>query len=104
MVHSFNYTLHPALGGRLVNVNSDNSDCLFYHLYEQVSPGALKRKEKAEEEVPIKKVQKTQILRTKKTFNRGYQPNWTEEIFIVKQADHVRGYGLEDAMKEPIKG
>ena len=64
-----------------------------------MSPEALKRGEKLE-----KKGQKTRILRTKKTFNRGYEPNWTEEMFTVKQADHVRGYGLEDAMKDPIRG
>ena len=41
-----------------VRVNRDNADRLFYHLYEGVSPEDLKRKEKQEEEVPIKKGQK----------------------------------------------
>ena len=104
LVSSYNYTFHRALGCRQVDVNSGNGEWLFYHLYERVSPEALKRSEKLEEEVHIKKGQKTRIPRTKKTFNRGYKPNGTEEIFTVKQADHVRGYGLEDAMKEPIKG
>ena len=73
-----------SLGGRQVNDNSGNAERLFYHLYERVSSEALKRCEKLEEEVPIKKGQKTIILRTKKTYNRGYEPNWTEEIFTVK--------------------
>ena len=67
-------------------------------------PEDLKRKEKLEKEVPIKKGQKARILRTKKTFNRGYEPNRTEEIFTVKHPDYIRGFELEDAMKEPIKG
>ena len=99
LVCSYNHTFHRTLLGRPVEVNSNNADRLFYHLYERVSPEALKRKEKLEEEVPIKKGQKARILQTKKTFNRGYEPNWT-----VKQPDYIRGYGLEDPMKEPIKG
>ena len=54
--------------------------------------------------IPIKKGQKARILQTKKTFNRGCEPNWAEEIFTVKKPDYVRGYELEDALKEPIKG
>ena len=104
LIHSYNHTFHDTLRGRPVDVNRDNADRLFYHLYERVSPEDLKRKEKQEEQVPIKKGQKAQILRTKKTFNRGYEPNWTEEIFTVKKPDYVRGYELEDALKEPIKG
>ena len=104
LVHSYNHTFHDTLRGRPVDVNRDNADRLFYHLYEGVSPEDLKRKEKQEEEVPIKKGQKARILRTKKTFNRGYEPNWTEEIFTVKNPDYVRGYELEDALREPIKG
>ena len=104
LVHSYNNTFHDTLRGRPVDVNRDNADRLFYHLYEGVSPEDLKRKEKQEEEVPIKKGQKARILRTKKTFNRGYEPNWTEEIFTVKNPDYVRGYELEDALREPIKG
>ena len=94
LVYSYNHTFHQTLQGRPVDVNSDNADCLFYHLYEHVSPGALKRKEKMEEEVAIKKGQKARILRTKKTFNRRYEPNWTEETVTVKKPDYVRGYEL----------
>ena len=104
LVYSYNHTFHGTLRGRPVDVNQHNADRLFFHLYERVSPKALKRKEKQEEEVPIKKGQKARILRTKKTFNRGYEPNWTEEIFTVKIPDYVRGYELEEALKEPIKG
>ena len=104
LVYSYNHTFHQTLKGRPVDVNSGNADRLFYHLYERVSPEALKIKEKMEEEISIKKGQKARILRTKKTFNRGYEPNWTEEIFTVKKPDYVRGYELEDAMKETIKG
>ena len=104
LVYSYNHTFHQTLQGRPVDVNSDNADRLFYHLYERVSPEELKRKEKLEKEVPIKKGQKARILRTRKTFNRGYETNWTKEIFTVKQPDYIRGYELEDSMKEPIKG
>ena len=104
MVYSYNHTFHETLRGRPVDLNSNNADCLFYHLYERVSPEDLKTKEKLEKEVPIKKGQKIRILRTKKTFNRRYKANWTKEIFTVKEPDYIRGYELEDAMKEPIKG
>ena len=90
LVHSYNYTFHRALGGHPEHINSSDTDRLFYHLY------------KLEEEAPIKKGQKTRMLIIKKTFNRGYEPNWTEEIFTVKRPDYIRGYGLEDTMKEAI--
>ena len=77
LVYSYNHTFHQTLRGRSVDVNSDNADRRFYHLYERVSPETLKRKEKLEKDVPIKKGQKAPILRTKKTFNRGYEPSWT---------------------------
>ena len=93
-----------ALGKEIDKIPAGNADRLFYHLYERVSPEGLKRKQKLEEEAPIKKGQKTRILRTKKTFNRGYEPNWTEESFTVKRPNYIRAYGLEYAMKEPIKG
>ena len=54
-MHSYNHTFHSALAGRPVNVNGSNAERLFYHLYERVFPEELKRKEKVEEEVPIKK-------------------------------------------------
>ena len=92
------------LGGRSIDINGGNEHRLFYHLYERVSPEGLKRKQKIEEEAPFKKGPKIRILRTKKTFNRGHEPNWTEEMFTVKRPDYIRVYGLEDAMKEPIKG
>lgn len=104
LVHSYNHTFHTTLGGRPVDVNHNNAHRLFYHLYERVSPLEIKKKENLQEETPIKKGQKTRILRTKKTFNRGYEPNWSEEIFSVSKPDYIRGYALEDALKEPIKG
>lgn len=101
LIYSYNHTFHSSIGGRPVDVNENNSDRLFYHLYERVQPKDLR---KMKEKVLLKSGDKARILRKKKTFNRGYEPNWSEEIFTVKKPNYVKGYGIEDDLKEEIKG
>lgn len=101
LVDSYNHTHHTTLGGRPVDVNRDNSDRLFHRLYDKITPRDLKRRTPR----PLLKANsKVRILKKKKTFNRGYEPNWTEEIFSVTKPDSIKGYSLKDEMNEEIKG
>ena len=46
------------------------------------------------------------ISKYKTTFSKGYTPNWTEEIFIVKTVKNTNPptYGLEDLKGEDVTG
>ncbi|RWS19303.1 hypothetical protein B4U80_05083, partial [Leptotrombidium deliense] len=47
------------------------------------------------------------ISKHKKTFEKGYLPNWTEEVFRVKKGTNKYGkplYKIVDYGGEPIKG
>ena len=96
MLVSYNNTHHKTLGGTPAEVTPENSDVLFYRLYEQPPKKPLKP-------LLLKKGDKVRMLKKKKTFNRGYEPNWTDEVFTI---DTVKphGYKLKDALKEEIKG
>lgn len=100
LVHSYNHTFHKTIGGRPVDVNADNADRLFYRLYEKPNLKEWKKKK-----TPLlKSGDKVRIIKKKKTFNRGYEPNWSEEILEVNRVDAQRGYNVEDAMREVLKG
>lgn len=97
IVHSYNHTIHKTLGVPPAEINSKNSDVLFYRLYEKPSP---------KNRVPhlsLKKGSKVRMLAKERVFNRGYEPNWTEEIYTVDDVS-PRGYHLKDELAEEIKG
>jgi len=64
----------------------------------RIKDSKLKFKFKIDDEVRINKV--------KRTFEKGYTPNWTEEIFII--SDRYRRsapvYVLKDMLDDPIEG
>ena len=43
------------------------------------------------------------ILKKKKTFEKGFTPNWTEELFIVRLTNPVT-YNIKDLKGETIEG
>ena len=49
---------------------------------------------------------KVRISKWKKTFEKGFTPNWTEEIYIVKEIIFTKPvtYKLKDLMEENVKG
>ena len=50
--------------------------------------------------------QRARITRWKGEFEKGYEPNWSRETFVVQKAlEHPRPvYNLVDAMGEPVEG
>ena len=49
---------------------------------------------------------KVRIVRKKKTFEKGYTPNWTEEIFVIDQQLDTSPvtYTIKDLLGEQIEG
>lgn len=97
LVYSYNHTIHQALGGISPSeVNAENAERLFYHLYERPRVKDLVQP-------TYKKGDPVRLLKTKKTFNRGYEPNWSEELFTIDNVS-PRGYNVTDTSGEAIKG
>lgn len=104
IVHSYNNTHHSVLGCAPSAVNAENSELLFYRLYERLPKARGGRSLKNTPTRPkYKPGDDVRILQTRKTFNRGYEPNWTQEIFTIHSVKPL-GYELHDAMGEQIKG
>jgi len=49
---------------------------------------------------------RVRIYRYKRTFEKGYKPNWTKEIFVVDEVNKTNPitYKLKDLEGEPILG
>ena len=49
---------------------------------------------------------KVRIVKKKKTFDKGYFPNWTEELFTISSVKDTKPptYTIQDLQGEPIKG
>ena len=97
VVHSYNHTIHKTLGAAPAQITSKNSDVLFYRLYEKPP------QKKGVPRLTLKKGSKVRMLAKERTFNRGYEPNWTEEIYTVDNITR-KGYQLKDELGEEIKG
>ena len=96
IVHSYNHTIHSTLGVAPVKITKENSDLLFYKLYEKPSQKKIPR-------TTLKEGSKVRMLAKERTFNRGYEPNWTEEVYTVDKVTK-KGYQLKDELGEAIKG
>ena len=103
VVKSYNNTIHSSLGITPSEVNSDNSDALHFKLYEKIPKKIIYREWRSGQSRTLKVKDKVRLLETKKTFNRGYEPNWSEEIYIIYKIGR-RGYYLKDMNGEVIKG
>ena len=96
LTRSYNNTFHRTIGMAPVQVNSENEKAIAERMYPPKPKLTWK----------FKKGDRVRITRQKSIFEKGYSPNWTEEIFIVDQLfpTFPVTYGLIDLLKEPIKG
>ena len=72
-----------------------NKDIVYYNLYSNVKATKTQQKFK----VKISKYKR-------KTFDKGYTPNWTEEIFIISEVLNSNPYTYKicDLPREEIVG
>ena len=49
---------------------------------------------------------KVRITRKKGTFDKGFTPNWTEELFTISsvKATNPPTYTIKDQLREPVRG
>ena len=71
---------------------------VFRALYGKIIPAPPPAKFHVEEKV--------RISRKKDTFEKGFTPNWTEEVFTVSEVKRTNPitYSVKDLIGEPVKG
>jgi hypothetical protein len=75
LVKSYNHSRYRSIGMRPVDVNKNNENILWQTLYGEESKKSIQFK--------FNIVDQVQICKAKRTFKKGYLPNWTEEVFTV---------------------
>lgn len=98
VVHAYNHTYHRSIKMRPVDVTEDRVLEVYNNLYHGVSLRSTKTKYHVGDHV--------RISREKKTFEKGYTWNWSEEIFkVIQVIPHTMPvYRLEDLDHDPIEG
>lgn len=98
LVTSYNNTYHRTIGMSPSDVNESNESMLWQKLYQKDFLKSVKYKYEIGDHVRISKI--------KQTFEKGYLPNWTNEIFIIYQrhATNPVTYKLKDLQNENLMG
>jgi len=99
LVHAYNHTNHRSIGRAPVEVTPKNEEEVWLTLYGNSKE--LKKKKK-----PPQPGDWVRIGKSKRTFKKGYLPNWTEELFsVVRKVDgNPPLYILQDYLGVIIKG
>ena len=103
LVSSYNQAHHHSIGMKPAQVTEKDNERLWHRLYgkmaEQVVPVIKKNAPKVDSKVRISK--------TKTIFTKGYLPNWTQELFSVREIKrrHPKPvYKLADYSGDAIDG
>ena len=101
MVDSYNRSKHRILSRRPIDVTKDNETRVWLHLYGKV------KKPKSQKKSKFKVGDRVRISKAKGLFEKGYKPNWSEEIFSVHSINRKYlpiTYRLSDYREELIEG
>ena len=80
MVDAYNNRIHSSFGMKRSQVNRRNQRRVWQHLYENYLQDAGRVR------IPFFRVgDKVRISKTKRTFEKGYVPGWSNEIFRVRE-------------------
>ena len=97
-VRGYNNAYHRSIKRAPASVNVHNEALVSEALYGE---GAAKQRFK------LKTGDIVRINKTKRTFDKGYLPNWTQELFKitrVNETSHPVTYKIEDLGREPVIG
>lgn len=102
LLHSYNHSYHSSIKMRPIDVNSDNIMTVWCNLYDR------NRDKKNTLESPQLSIgDHVKITKYKHIFQKGYETNWSDEIFIIasviKRVPRIV-YTLKDLEGEPIIG
>lgn len=103
-VDAYNKTVHSATALTPNEVSLENMEDTFIRLYEPDSKPDWAKNSTIKSLQPGDHVR---ISKTRRAFDRGYTPNWTNEVFVVvKRVRGVtpRAYQIKDLLDEDVAG
>ena len=98
MVRNYNETVHSSIKMTPIEASKKkNENRVWLHLYSFPTSGR---------EPKFSAGDNVRITKKKETFEKGYTPRWTEEIFIIDKVQHTNPptYKIEDLSGEKISG
>lgn len=99
MLSSYNNTVHRSIKFKPIDVTSENQAIVMNNIKKsQTSQKSGKPKFKVGDSVRISKY--------KENFKKGYTPNWSSELFIIKKVNNTQPvtYAIEDQRNQLIFG
>lgn len=99
LVHSYNNTYHTSIKRTPAEVSPENESDVWLTLYGDLQN--IKRKPCVFKAGDVVRASKQKL-----TFEKGYETNWTEELFVVTECipRDPPVYRIKDLMDEPIQG
>lgn len=99
LMESYNKTYHSSIKKAPSEVNSNNESEVWFNLYGNMEN--VKRKP-----CLFKVGDTVRVSKYKLTFEKGYESNWSEELFIVTECIQRDPpvYRIKDLLGEPIQG
>ncbi|CAL1300469.1 unnamed protein product [Larinioides sclopetarius] len=97
LVQSYNNTYHSSIKRKPIEVNHENEREVWFTLYDKIPPPS---------DCMLNVGDVVRISKKKLTFEKGYETNFTEELFVVtecvKRSPSV--YRVKDLLGEPVLG
>ena len=100
LLTAYNHAKHRTIGMAPADVKTEHEEALWRRMYPNYGQGILS-------EPRVKIGDPIRLSKTKQTFEKGYLPSWTEEIFKVSgltKGPNKAVYKVRDWLGEPIKG
>ena len=100
LLHGYNHAKHRTIGMAPADVKTEHEEQLWRRMYPNYGVSTAPRQ-------TLKAGDPIRVSRAKSTFEKGYVPNWTEEIFKVirfTKGSNRKVYKVEDWEGEPIQG
>ena len=100
LLKSYNHTYHRSIKMEPVSVTIDNQAQVWKNLYGSMSSSSITPV------TPFQVGDNVRISKTKGRFEKGYEQNWTYEIFVVDKIIHRTPpvYKVKDLQNEEIQG
>ena len=100
LIDKYNNTKHSSIGMKPTVAREPSS---YQHVFENLYAKNTKERRK---EPKFHLGDKVRIMKKKKHFEKGFTPNWTEEIFTINKVKSTKPptYIIQDLIGETIKG
>ena len=99
VVHAYNHSIHRSIKRKPANVTSADVGKMRDEMAQRPEPA------KGKDDIPVGET--VRISKVKSVFDKGYLPNWTEEIFTVASINRKKKpfmYKLKDYSNEIVEG